>query len=93
MKILIKKEKSINSGEITLQRSMDHMQIGFVSLRKQIGGLEKRTESIEIRFNSFEKKVDRGFADLLDRWRWLESHDLPKRVSILEDKVFAGIDP
>ena len=89
----MKQDKNNSGGEITLQMIMDHMQIGFVSLRKQIGGLEKRTESIEIRFNSFEKKVDRGFADLLDRWRWLESHDLPKRVSILEDKVFAGIDP
>ena len=89
----MKQDKNNSGGEITLQMIMDHMQIGFVSLRKQIGGLEKRTESIEIRFNSFKKKVDRGFADLLDRWRWLESHDLPKRVSILEDKVFAGIDP
>lgn len=47
---------------------------------------------MELKLDTLEKKMDVGFADLNDRIRWMESHDLPKRVSRLEDKVFAGVD-
>ena len=72
--------------DVTLKIVMDHMQAGFSSMRISIGKLEKRIDRLE-------RKVDFEFADLKDRWRWLDSHDIPKRVSQLEDKVFAGIDP
>ncbi len=77
--------RDTNGEEITLQMVMSHMQHGFNSLKKEI-------RRVDVKIDNLENKVDAGFADLRDRWRWLESHDLPRRVSRLEDKVFAGFD-
>jgi|GEM_PF-2479056 hypothetical protein len=82
----MKGDTKSNGEEITLQMVMSHMQNGFSNLRREIK-MDMQSEIARL-----EKKVDVGFADLQDRWRWLESHDLPKRVSRLEDKVFAGIE-
>ena len=82
---LMKDAIDTNGEEITLQMVMNHMQLGFTSLEKRIGGLDNRIDSLE-------KKMDAGFSYLLDRWRWMDSHELPKRVSRLEDKVFAGLN-
>ena len=80
------KHEGSNGEEVTLRMVMDHMQLGFSSVRKEI-------KRLDARMDRSEKKMDTIIADLHDRWRWLDSHELPKRVSKLEDKVFAGINP
>ena len=77
--------KDINGEEITLKMILEHMQYGFIRV-------SKRFDAMDLRIDILEKKMEKGFANLNDRLSWMESHDLPKRVSRLEDKVFAGID-
>lgn len=72
--------------EITLRMVINHMQHGFGVLRTDIKELSGRMDRLE-------KKVDTGFADLRSWQRWLDSLDIQQRVSDLEDKVFAGVDP
>ena len=96
---MTKKDDS-NDGEITLRMVINDMHYGFGLIRRDIKGLETRIcgvegrlGGVEGRLDKLEKKMDTGLANLNNRLKELEWHDLPKRVSVLEDKVFAGADP
>ena len=85
MTVSRKGDTKSNGEEITLQMVMSHMQHGFSRVHKKL-------DSMDLRMDSMEKRMNKGFADLQCRWGWMDSHELPKRVSRLEDKVFAGVD-
>jgi len=78
-----------NGGEITMQILLMHMQKGFADMDKKFTRLINK---VDIKVDNLERKMDNGFSNLNDRLLWMESHDIPERVSRLEDKVFAGVD-
>lgn len=80
---------SWNDDEITPKILLQHMQAGFQSIDKQFQSIDKRFDRLEIRMDRLETRMD----TVIHRLDFLDSHDLPDRVSRLEDKVFAGVDP
>lgn len=80
---------------ITLTVVLDHIKGLAASvhiLEGRFNGFEKRFDGMEQRMGRMELKMDRGFAQVNRRLDNIEFEDLPRRVSRLEDKVFAGAD-